>query len=160
MRLKGKTEMDAIIAYMRKLGTDIPWRKTAQAAVVGDLKNPFQDNKTVLPEGKAIYDKECAQCHGAALKGEIGPALADLDKPDADVFKIVYSGSPSAGMPGFGDTLGKEKVWKVVSYLKNAPEEMIWIRQAFTISALRSSCSWYFAAIVERTCSRKRTGEC
>ncbi|HLO26715.1 MAG TPA: cytochrome-c oxidase, cbb3-type subunit II [Geobacteraceae bacterium] len=116
--LKGKTEMDALVAYMQKLGSDIPWRKAAQAAVVGELKNPYQDNKTVLPEGKAIYDKECAQCHGPGLKGDIGPSLADIDKPDAEVFKITYSGSPAAGMPAFGDTLGREKVWKVVNYIK------------------------------------------
>lgn len=116
--LRGKTEMDALVAYLQKLGSDIPWRKAAQAAVVGELKNPYQDNKTVLTEGKAIYDKECAQCHGAGLKGDIGPSLADIDKPDAEVFKITYSGSPAAGMPAFGDTLGREKVWKVVNYIK------------------------------------------
>lgn len=116
--VKGKSEMDAMVAYLQKLGNDIPWRKTAQAAVVGELKNPFQDNKTVLPEGKAIYDKECAQCHGKELKGEIGPSLADIDKPDVEVFKITYSGIPAGGMPAFGETLGRERVWKVVTFIK------------------------------------------
>jgi cytochrome c oxidase cbb3-type subunit II len=116
--LQGKTEMDAIVAYMQKLGNDIPWRKASQAAVVGDLKNPYQDNKTVIPEGKAIYDKDCAQCHGADLKGGVGPGLADMDKPDADVFKSIYSGIESGGMPAFGDTLGKDRVWKVTTFLK------------------------------------------
>jgi len=116
--LQGKSELDAMVAYLQKLGSDIPWRKTAQVAVVGDLRNPFQGNKTVLAEGKGIYEKECAQCHGADLKGGVGPALADLDKPDAEVFKAVYGGLPAGGMPAFGDTLGKERVWKVVTYLK------------------------------------------
>jgi cytochrome c oxidase cbb3-type subunit 2 len=117
--LQGKSEMDALVAYMQKLGSDIPWRKTAHAAVVGELKNPFQDNMTILPEGKAVYDKECAQCHGADLKGGIGPALADLDQPDAELFKSVYSGIPAGGMPAFGETLGKDRVWKVVTYVKS-----------------------------------------
>lgn len=34
--LKGKSEMDAMVAYLQKLGSDIPWRKAAQAAVVGE----------------------------------------------------------------------------------------------------------------------------
>jgi cytochrome c oxidase cbb3-type subunit 2 len=117
--LKGKTELDAMVAYMQKLGSDIPWRKAAQAAVIGELKNPYQEDKSVLAEGKAIYDKECAQCHGKELQGEIGPSLADIDKPDAEVFRITYGGLPAGGMPAFGDALGKDKVWKVVNYVKS-----------------------------------------
>jgi cytochrome c oxidase cbb3-type subunit 2 len=116
--LNGKSELDALVAYLQKLGSDIPWRKAAQAAVLGELKNPYRDNKAILPEGKAIYAKECAQCHGAELKGDIGPSLADMDKPDAEVFKIIYSGIPAGDMPAFGDLLGKDKTWKVVNYLK------------------------------------------
>jgi len=117
--LKGKTEMDAMVAYLQKLGNDIHWRKAAQAAVAGELKNPFQDTATVLPEGKDIYDKNCAQCHGADFKGGVGPSLADIDKPEAETFKTVYSGVSAGGMPAFGDSLGKERVWKVVAYLKS-----------------------------------------
>ncbi len=120
--LNGKSEMDALVAYLQKLGSDIPWRKAAQAAVVGEMKNPFQDYKMVLPEGKEIFGKDCAQCHGVDLKGGIGPSLADLDKPDSEVFKAVYSGIPSGGMPAFGETLGKERVWKVVTFIKHHQE--------------------------------------
>ncbi len=37
--LKGKSEMDALVAYLQKVGNDIPRRKKAQAAVDGNLKN-------------------------------------------------------------------------------------------------------------------------
>ena len=49
-QLSGKTEMDAMVAYLQKLGNDIPWRKAARAEVVGELKNPYQDNMAVLPD--------------------------------------------------------------------------------------------------------------
>jgi len=116
---KGKTELAALTAYMQKLGNDIPWRQANKAAVVGELKNPFQDNLSVLPEGKALYKEHCAQCHGDKLQGEVGPKLSDMDKPDAQVFTTIFSGSPAAGMPAFGDTLGKERTWKLVTFLKN-----------------------------------------
>jgi cytochrome c oxidase cbb3-type subunit II len=116
---KGKTELAALVAYMQKLGNDIPWRKAAQAAVVGELKNPFQDNLSVLPEGKALYQQHCAQCHGDKLQGEVGPKLSDMDKPDTQVFTTIFSGSTAAGMPAFGDTLGKERTWKLVTFLKH-----------------------------------------
>lgn len=117
--VRGKSELDAMVAYLQKLGNDIPWRKAAQAAVAGELKNPFQDNKAILSEGKAIYDKECAQCHGADLAGSIGPSLVDIDKPDADLFKSIYGGIPAGGMPAFGDNLGKDRVWLVATYVKS-----------------------------------------
>lgn len=117
--LAGKTELDAIVAYMQKLGNDIPWRKTGRAEVLGELKNPFQDNMAVLPEGKELYLEHCAQCHGADLKGDVGPDLRDIDKPDSAVFGIIYSGTPDTGMPAFGDSLGKERTWKVVTFLKS-----------------------------------------
>lgn len=117
--LKGKTELDAMVAYMQKVGNDIPWRKTGKAEVLGELKNPFQDNLSVLPEAQKLYAEHCAQCHGLELKGEVGPDLRDMDKPDAKVFGTIYSGIPDGGMPAFGDTLGKERTWKVVTYLKS-----------------------------------------
>ena len=117
--LSGKTELDAMVAYMQKLGNDIPWRKTGRAEVLGELKNPFQDNMAVLPEGKELYLQHCAQCHGKDLKGDLAPGLEDVDKPDSVVFGIVYSGNPDTGMPAFGDSLGKERTWKVVTYLKS-----------------------------------------
>lgn len=116
--VKGKSELDAMVAYMQKLGNDIPWRKSAQTTVVGELKNPYLENKTILPEGKALYDKECAQCHGADLKGGTGPSLVKYDEVDAEIFTIIYSGVTDKGMPAFGTTLGKDRVWKVTSFLK------------------------------------------
>jgi cytochrome c oxidase cbb3-type subunit II len=46
--LKRKSEMDAIIAYMRKLGTDIPVKKAeADTQSPTARKNPFNDLKSV-----------------------------------------------------------------------------------------------------------------
>ncbi|GFO57103.1 hypothetical protein GMSM_41100 [Geomonas sp. Red276] len=118
--VNGKTEMDALVAYMQKVGNDIPWRKSQQAQVVGEAKNPYQDNLAVVPEGKKVYDENCAQCHGKDLKGEVGPPLIDLDKPDAQVFNSVFGGIQTGGMPAFGSSLGKESIWKVVTYIKSA----------------------------------------
>jgi cytochrome c oxidase cbb3-type subunit 2 len=118
-QLSGKSELDALVAYMQKLGSDIPWRKTARAEVLGELKNPFQDNLAVLPEGKALYQQHCAQCHGKGYEGDVGPGLQDMDKPDSDVFTTIYSGKVLGGMPAFGDSLGKDRIWKLVTFLKS-----------------------------------------
>lgn len=115
--LAGKTEMDAMVAYMQKLGNDIPWRKAAQVTVVGDLHNPFLDDSTVFPAGRALYIEHCAACHGENLEGGIGPDLADLDLPDGELYLLLYNGIIEGGMPAYGQ-LGSERVWKMVSFLK------------------------------------------
>jgi mono/diheme cytochrome c family protein len=72
-----------------------------------------------VTEGKTLYEENCAQCHGADLKGDIGVALAELAKPEGEIFSTIYQGLDRLGMPAFGDTLGKEKIWKVITYISS-----------------------------------------
>lgn len=115
--LKGKSEMDAMVAYLQKLGNDIPWRKAAATAVAGELKNPFKADAAIVAEGKEIYDKNCAQCHGSKLEGGVGPALGAIKKSEEDIFKVIYSGVQTGGMPAFGDSLGKDRIWKLTTFI-------------------------------------------
>jgi cytochrome c oxidase cbb3-type subunit II len=117
--LKGKSEMDAIIAYMRKLGTDIPVKK-AMAAVQAPApqKNPFTDVKAIEEEAESLYKKNCASCHGDKREGTLGPALKGSAKSDADLFKIISQGIEANGMPAFGASLDEQKIWKLVTYIK------------------------------------------
>lgn len=115
--LAGKTEMDAMVAYLQKLGNDIPWRKAAQPVTVGDLRNPFQDDATVINDGRQIYAQECSACHGADMTGGIGPDIHDMNMPDADLFHILSAGIPESGMPGYNH-LGAERLWKLVTFIK------------------------------------------
>jgi cytochrome c oxidase cbb3-type subunit 2 len=118
--LKGKTEMDAMIAYMRKLGTDIPVKK-AEAAVqspVAVTTNPFKDVKAVEVEANAIYKQQCASCHGENREGTLGPALKGSAKSDAELFTIISKGVEANGMPPYGTSLGDQKIWKMVTYIK------------------------------------------
>ncbi|HIJ86721.1 MAG TPA: cytochrome C oxidase Cbb3 [Desulfuromonadales bacterium] len=117
--LKGKTEMDAMIAYMRKLGTDIPVKKAAAALQTPvTLKNPFSDLKTVEKEAEAIYKQQCASCHGEKREGTLGPALKGSARSDAELFTIISKGIEANGMPPFAASLDAQKIWKLVTYIK------------------------------------------
>jgi cytochrome c oxidase cbb3-type subunit 2 len=117
--LKGKTEMDAIIAYMRKLGTDIPVKKAEAASMApAVLNNPFTDLKAIEEEAESLYNQNCVSCHGEKRKGSLGPALKGSAKADADLFKIISQGVEAKGMPSFGSSLGEQKVWKLVTLIK------------------------------------------
>jgi cytochrome c oxidase cbb3-type subunit 2 len=117
--LKGKTEMDAMIAYMRKLGTDIPVKRAeAASSALPDKTNPFTDLKAVEKEAEALYKQHCASCHGDKREGTLGPALKGSAKSDPDLFKIIFQGIEANGMPAFSGSLDEQKTWKLVTYIK------------------------------------------
>ncbi len=115
--LDGKNEMDAMVAYLQKLGNDIPWRQAAAKADLGELANPYQGDSSVIQEGGTLYARHCASCHGAEFEGGIGPDLEDVDMTDAELFELIYTGIVDGGMPAFS-SLGNDRVWKIVNYVK------------------------------------------
>lgn len=118
--LNGKTEMDAIVAYMQKLGTGIP-KEMADVDIIGDLTNPFPKDAAAISAGKTAYAQNCAACHGNNLEGNIGPEL-DVDTYDDEtLFQIIYIGITDGGMPSFS-SLGSEKVWQLVNYINYREE--------------------------------------
>lgn len=116
--LKGKSEMDAIIAYMRKLGSDIPVKKASVDPA--KLKNPFNSLAPIKAEALALYAGNCASCHGDKLQGGVGPALSGLKQDEASLFDVVFNGRPENGMPGFSGTLDEQKTWKLVTLMRQS----------------------------------------
>lgn len=115
--LEGKTEMDAMVAYLQKLGTGIPWREAAAVEVIGDLTNPFPQEPAAITAGGRLYADNCAACHGDDLQGNIGPELEADNYDDAILFELIYTGIPDNGMPSFA-ALGSEKVWQIVNFIR------------------------------------------
>ncbi len=116
--LEGKSEMDAMVAYLQKLGSDIPWRKTGTTAIVGELKNPYPNvTHETLEEWEDLYYEHCAACHGSHHEGEIGPELIGANYEENELFEIIYNGIPDGGMPPF-NSLGTDKVWKLTNVIK------------------------------------------
>src|SRR5687768_5271762 len=90
-------------------------------------------------EGKAVYDRWCAGCHGADGKG-VGPGAARmLPRPrdftraqyqirttasgelptDADIRRIIDFGMPGTAMPGWEEILTENERDELVTYLKS-----------------------------------------
>lgn len=85
-------------------------------------KNPYEGNQSVLKEGKRLYESNCKSCHGEGGKGDICPDLTTKKKKfgntDADLYTTVAKGRP-AGMPNWDNSLGNDKIWKVITYLRS-----------------------------------------
>jgi len=123
--LAGKTELDAMVAYLQKLGSDIPWRQQAKAVVAGELKNPFPNDPAAIKEGEKLFDGNCYSCHDLEVKtgsDDVGPPLTSMESfEDKDLFTLIHDGT-GTGMPSFA-TLGVNKIWKIVNFLKNHKDE-------------------------------------
>lgn len=115
--LEGKNEMDALVAYLQKLGTELP-RPEVETAAEGEIgDNPFSGDKSAIDEGATLYAKNCAVCHGKELDGGIGPELEAGAYEDAELYELIYDGVTDAGMPAWSK-LGREKVWKMVTFIQ------------------------------------------
>jgi len=85
-----------------------------------------------LAEGKAIFDKSCASCHGATGKGD-GPAGVALNpKPPAIgtvehmrgvtpalTYRVLSVGIAGTPMAGYAASLTPEQRWNVVAYVNS-----------------------------------------
>lgn len=80
-------------------------------------------DETDLKAGKAIFVKNCVQCHGAAGQGLIGPNLTDkywIHPADfSGIVKSIKYGYPAKGMISWRAFLKPEEILKVASYVKS-----------------------------------------
>ena len=124
------TELDALVAYLQKLGRDL---KAAQKPVAGlataeaaESMNPYAGNRAAEEEGEKIFKENCRSCHGEKGAGGFGPKLATtahkFGGSDAELFASVAGGRPG-GMPVFLPQLGKDRIWKAVTYIRHLERE-------------------------------------
>ncbi|MAO56626.1 MAG: cytochrome C [Rhodospirillaceae bacterium] len=106
------------------------------------------DDAQAVARGEAIYQEQCAVCHGANLEGQANwrerlptgrlPAPPHdrtghtWHHPDAQLFDItkrgpaaVVGGGYESDMPGFADVLSDDDIIAVLSYIKSTwPDEV------------------------------------
>src|SRR5512143_1329199 len=93
-----------------------------------ELKNPVKPDTEFLALGKALFDINCAICHGqtSAERGPVGKKLVPpppgLDHDmvqgltDSTIFKAVTFGF--GRMPAFQDKLMPAERWNLVNFLR------------------------------------------
>lgn len=93
-----------------------------------ELKNPVTPTAASVSQGKALFDTNCAMCHGTTSveRGPVGKKLVppppgldhDLvrSRSDSHIFKAVTFGF--GRMPRFQDKLTPEERWNLVNFLR------------------------------------------
>ncbi|MGE5190104.1 MAG: cbb3-type cytochrome c oxidase subunit II [Gemmatimonadota bacterium] len=121
----GLTELDALVAYLQKVGSDLKAVQKAEAAPAESApaqRNPFAGDREAVEEGRRIFEANCKACHGEGATGGFGPNLTDKEwkfgGSDPEVFTTVSGGRPG-GMPSFMGTLGPTRIWKVIAYIRS-----------------------------------------
>lgn len=98
-------------------------KRAASSAVM--LENPYEHDEKSVEEGKSLYAKNCADCHGKDLKGgDGGPSLAGhlkYGEEDSRKYQSISKGLPG-GMPPFETELGRDRIWKVLAYVDSVRE--------------------------------------
>jgi len=102
-------------------------------APYNSLSNPLPRTRETVRRGAAIYEPNCASCHGATGAGDgpvgrtLSPAPANLAwlsrmpmvQWDPFMYWSVAEGGAQFGsaMPAFKDVLSKDDIWAVVAYI-------------------------------------------
>ena len=92
------------------------------------LKNPLEPSAEHIAHGKAMFDTQCAQCHGVSGRGD-GPVVHLLrtkppslqgglanDMSDGYIYAIIRDGKQY--MPALGDAMSAHERWEVVLYVR------------------------------------------
>jgi len=121
----------------------------------GSSTTAFADpgDATMVALGQAVYNKNCAECHGKNLEGQpnwrVKTPEGVLPAPPHDVtghtwhhadqvlFDITKRGGQAnaptgfiSGMPGFGETLSDDDIVATLAYIKSRWPEDVRKRQA------------------------------
>ena len=109
-------------------------------------------DRTLVAEGRVVYEQRCASCHGKNLEGQANwrERLPDgrlpapphdasghtWHHPDETLFRItkegvaaIAGGNYQSDMPPFKGVLSDSEIWAVLAYIKSAWPDSIRARQ-------------------------------
>ena len=103
-----------------------------QHADAAAIKNPVKTTPASVAAGKALYDTQCATCHGATGKGD-GKMAANIPDPkpsdmtdatwkhgktDGEIFAVIKDGAKGTAMRGYGARIKPDDMWNMVNYIR------------------------------------------
>jgi len=99
----------------------------------GAARNPIASSPESIAAGKALYQENCATCHGMTGKGRppspvpgvVMPSNLTDDKwdhggSDGEIFVSIKKGiGPAYKMEPFEDRLSDTDIWNVINYIRS-----------------------------------------
>ncbi len=96
------------------------------------IQNPVPATDDSIAAGKALFTKNCAECHGDSGKGD--GEMADMYDPrpanltdaewkhgssDGEIFTVIKNGVKGTDMKPFGKKLTTDQIWNLVNYIRS-----------------------------------------
>jgi len=123
----------------------------ASGAFISALAVIGAASQQMPPDGRALFNANCATCHGADGTGSArhNPAEVGFDLPlpnfadcsfanreaDADWSSIIHRGGPQRAfprvMPAFGEALSDEQIDAIIGYIRTFCIDQRWVRGEF-----------------------------
>ncbi len=86
-----------------------------------EITCPYTGNVTAIADGRKLFYKNCAECHGDGDGGS-GPDLTDNEwlcgGSDYQVFETISKGRPWA-MPSWNGDLKDDEIWKIIAFIRS-----------------------------------------
>jgi mono/diheme cytochrome c family protein len=86
------------------------------------IANPIAGHPDAITAGSALYQDNCAKCHGADGNGRGSrPPVHSarlVAATDGDLFWLLSHGQPSRGMPAWA-RLPENQRWQIIAYLRS-----------------------------------------
>ncbi len=105
-------QVDALVAHMRGWEDDPPVQLDAAVS-----------SAALSDSAEFLYPQLCAQCHGDAGEGGVGPAFADLALQEAmsdqQLFDSINLGHPATAMIAWGDVLTQTQIEGLVKHIRS-----------------------------------------
>ena len=101
--------------------TTMKYFRAALAAAFTSAISFLPAPAALAQDGAALYQQNCAACHGARREGAVGPALDGIwnkVQPEKNsLIKVIAEGIPNSAMPGWKGTLDGAKIAALADYL-------------------------------------------
>jgi cytochrome c oxidase cbb3-type subunit 3 len=95
------------------------WPEQAQAAEMEITGFAVTDD--AVTAGEEVFSRNCVPCHGADLKGIIGPSFLDDEwihgGQARDILHTIINGVPEKGMVPWGGILSPEQINQVAAFV-------------------------------------------
>jgi glucose/arabinose dehydrogenase len=102
-------------------------QKTRRTTLIISILLIFFAEMYAQPNGPALYQQYCAQCHGTDLNGGNAASLIDgiwqFGSENGYITRNIKHGIPHLGMPSYERSISDEDIRSVVQYIRAAEED-------------------------------------
>lgn len=117
-------------AFYASLGQELHPATPHRHPEAQKIKNPVPSDAASIEEGRKLYLRNCASCHGPSGKGDGSMALAggtpanltdetwDHGSSDGEIFVVIRDGTTS-DMEPYKDRLTEKQIWQIVNFIRS-----------------------------------------